>query len=135
MLVSEKRLAVACAIFAVAGIVALYAISLITSPAQMSVSNAMAYGCSKMTMTTGQKMSVSGFIESVEMKDNYAVITIAGGETIEAVSFDSDKVMKMNLSRFQQVEITGELRSYKGRASLIISKLRASSPISKESRE
>lgn len=122
MIVTEKKLIAACIIGAAAGIIALFALSSILQPSQLTVPEALNLACSK--AGNNAKVRISGFIESVSVRDNYALVTVAGSETIEAVSFDTSHVKKLGLERFQPVEITGELRNYNGKPSLIITKLR-----------
>ena len=122
MILSERKLVVACVIGATAGILALFILSSILQPLQLPVSKALDLACSK--TGSNAKVRISGFLESVSVRDNYALITVSGSETIEAVSFDTSQVAKLGLKRFQQVEVTGELRNYNGKPSLIIEKLK-----------
>lgn len=122
MIVTEKKLIAACAIGAAAGIIALFVLSSVLQPAQLTVSKASDLACSK--AGNNAKVRISGFVDSVSVRDNHALITIFGSEEIEAISFDASHVKKLGLERFQPVEITGELRKYNGRPSLVISKLK-----------
>ncbi len=122
MIVTEKKLIAACIIGAAAGIIALFALSSILQPSQLTVPEALDLACSK--AGNNAKVRISGFVDSVSVRDNYAMITVAGSETIEAVSFDTARIEKLRLERFQPVEITGELRNYNSKPSLIITKLR-----------
>ena len=110
MIVSEKKLVVACVIGATAGILALFILSSILQPLQLPVSKASDLACSK--TESNAKVRISGFINSVSVRDNYALITVSGSETMDAVSYDTAKIGKLGLKRFQHVEITGELRNY-----------------------
>ena len=122
MIVSEKKLVVACVIGATAGILVLFILSTILQPLQLPVSKALDMACSR--TESNAKIRISGFIDSISVRDNYARITVSGSETIDAVSFDTTQVKNLGLKKFQYVEITGELRNYNGKPSLIISKLR-----------
>ena len=122
MIVSEKKLVVACIIGATAGIIALFILSVILQPLQLPVSKALDLACSK--TESNAKVRISGFIDSVSVRDNSVLLTVAGSETIDAVSFDTVLIGKLGLERFQHVEITGELRNYNGKPSVIVSKLK-----------
>lgn len=122
MIVTEKKLIAACIIGAAAGIIVLFALSSILQPSQLTVPEALDLACSK--AGNNAKVRISGFVDSVSVRDNYAMITVAGSETIEAVSFDAAGIEKLRLERFQPVEIAGELRNYNGKPSLIITKLK-----------
>lgn len=122
MILSEKQLVVACVIGAATGIFVLLILSFVIQPQNLPVSKAAALACSK--SQDNAKISISGFIDAVSVQDNYALITIAGSEKIDAVSFDTSQIKKLSLKRFQKVEVAGQLRSYNGKPSLVISKLR-----------
>ena len=122
MIVSEKKLVVACVIGATAGILVLFILSTILQPLQLPVSKALDMACSR--TESNAKIRISGFIDSISVRDNYARITVSGSETIDAVSFDTTQVKNLGLKKFQYVEITGELRNYNGKPSLIITKLK-----------
>ena len=122
MILSEKKLVVACVIGATAGIIALFVLSLILQPLQLPVSKALDLACSK--TESNSKARISGFVESITIRDNFALIKVSGSETIDAVSFDTALIGKLGLKRLQEVEITGELRNYNGKPSLIIAKLK-----------
>ncbi len=122
MILSEKQLVAACVIGAAAGIFLLIILSFIIQPQNLPVSKASALACSK--IENNAKVRISGFVDSVSVHDNYALITIAGSETIDAVSFDTSQIKKLGLRRLQKVEVSGQLRNYNGKPSLVISKLR-----------
>lgn len=122
MIISERKLAIACIIGAAAGILALFILSSVLQPLQLPVSKASDLACSR--AENNAKVRISGFVDSVSVRDNYALITIAGSETMEAISFDSAQVSRLGLQRFQHVEVTGELRNYNGKPSLIVTKLK-----------
>ncbi len=122
MILSEKQLVVACVIGAAAGIFILLILSFVIQPQNLPVSKATALACSR--SPDNAKISISGFIDAISVRDNYALITIAGSETIEAVSFDTSQIKKLGLRRLQKVEVSGQLRNYNGKPSLVISKLR-----------
>ena len=122
MIVSEKKLVVACIAGAAAGILILFLLSAVLQPVELPVSQALDLACSKTGDNT--KVRISGFIDSVSVRDNYALIAVSGSETIDAVSFDAAQIDKLGLKKLQHVEITGELRNYNGKPSLIITKLK-----------
>lgn len=122
MILTERKLLFACAAGAAAGIIILFVLSSILQPAQLPVSNALDLACSK--AGNNAKVRISGFVDSVSVQDSYALITIAGSETIDAVSFDASQIRKLGLRRLQNIEVTGQLRNYNGKPSLVISKLR-----------
>ncbi|MBI2176430.1 hypothetical protein HYU40_03740 [Candidatus Woesearchaeota archaeon] len=119
---SEKKLVVACVIVAAAGIFTLLFLSSVLQPLQLPVSKASELACSK--TGNSEKVRILGFIDSVSIRSNHALITVSGSETIEAISFDTAQVKELGLKRFQRVEITGQLRNYNGKPSLVITKLR-----------
>ena len=121
MILSEDKLIHACVIGATAGIFALFILSSIQQPVQLPVSKALDAACSK--TGSNAKVRISGYIDTVTVRDNYALITVSGSETIDAVSFGTH-VNNPGLRRFQRVEITGELRNYNGKPSIIITKLK-----------
>ena len=122
MILSERKLLFACVTGAAAGIIILFALSSILQPAQLTVAEAEALACSK--APNNAKVSVTGFVEAVSIMGNHAVIKVAGYETIDAVSFDTELVKGLNLKRLSHVAVAGQLRNYEGRPSIIISKLR-----------
>lgn len=122
MILSEKQLVVSCIIGAAAGILVLLVLSLVIQPQSLPVSKASGLACSK--AGSNAKVSISGFVDSVSVQDSYAIITVAGSETIGAVSFDASQVRKLGLRKMQKIEVTGQLRNYNGKPSLVISKLR-----------
>ncbi len=117
MLLSEKKLMIACIIFAAAGIAALFAVARVSEPLQISVSDV---GSSR----NSAKVKISGFIDSVRIYEGYSAIRLAGIEAVEAVSFDSEHVRRLGLQRFNEVEAYGELRDYKGKNSLILTQIK-----------
>jgi len=117
MMLTEKKLTIICASVAVIGILTLFAISAIAEAPTITVSDAI-------NANSNAKVKVRGFVDSVAVNNGRAVITLASLETVEAVSFDSGSVEKLGLQRFGEVEVQGELRQYKGKNSLIISKLK-----------
>ena len=120
MLISEKSLVAACLAFSTLGIACLFAISLLTEPRQISPPDA-----ARITQLGGSnKVKVAGFIDSVTLGSSFATINVGSIEKISAISFDKDYIASLSLKRFQEVEIYGELREYKGQASLIISKIK-----------
>lgn len=122
MIISEKRLLAACVALSIAGIVALFVMAAVAEPHLASVKEAG-------SGSPGGKVRVAGFVDSVRIWENHAVIKIAALESVDAVSFDPGYIEGLNLERFQEVEVSGELRSYKGENSLIVSKLRLRSGI------
>ena len=122
MIVSEKKVAVVCIIFAVIGIMALFIIASVSEPMQLSASEAAV-----MRQNNGnnnQKVKIRGFVDSVDFNEGYAVVKIAELKMVDAVSFDSGYVRKLGLRRLQEVEITGEIRNYKGTNSVIVDKIK-----------
>ncbi len=122
MILSEKQLVVACIIGASTGILVLLVLSLTIRPQNLPVSKASELSCSN--AGSNAKVSIRGFVDSVSVQDSYALITVAGSETISAVSFDSSQIRKLGLKKMQEIEVTGQLRNYNGKPSLVISKLR-----------
>ena len=122
MILSERKLLFACVTGAAVGIIILFVLSSILQPLQLTVSEAEALACSK--ASNNAKASITGFVDSVSIRSNHAVIKVAGYETIEAVSFDTELVKNLNLKRLSHVAVAGQLRNYEGRPSIIISKLR-----------
>ncbi len=121
MLLSEKKLVTTSIICSVIGIAALLVIAAVAEPLQVSVSDVNKVSAKG---SSNVKVRVVGFVDSVSIWENNAVIKIAAVEAVEAVSFDTSYVKSLNLKRFQEVEVSGELRQYKGKPSLIITKLR-----------
>jgi len=121
MIISEKNLIAVCVACSMIGIAALFAVSLLTEPQQISPQDAARL--SQLGSGGGSKAKVVGFIDSVSIGKSSATINVGALETISAVSFDVDYIASLDLRRFQEVEVYGELREYKGQASLIISKI------------
>lgn len=122
MLITEKKLIAICVALSIIGIAALFAVSLLTEPKQISPQDAAR--TSQLGSGGGSKVKVAGFIDSVALGKSSATITLGALETISAVSFDREYIASLNLRRFQEVEVYGELREYKGQTSLIISKVK-----------
>ena len=122
MLVSEKMLIAICVVCSIIGIAAIFVIAAVAGPLQVSPQEVGKLG----VRSSGNsiKVKVVGFVDSVVVKENYAVVKVAAVEGIEAVSFDTGYINGLGLKRFQEVEVFGELRQYKGKDSLIISRLR-----------
>lgn len=121
MLLSEQKIKVCCVILAAAGVAALLIIALVAEPVQLSVTEANLGGRGS---DSGQKVKVRGFVNSVDIAKSYAAIELGAIQTVEAVSFDSSYIKAFGLERFSEVEAIGELRQYKGKSSLIVTKLR-----------
>ena len=121
MLLSEKKLISICVALSIIGIAALFAVSLLTEPQQISPKNVVRIS---QLGSGNNKAKVAGFIDSVILGNSSATITVGALETISAVSFDRDYIASLNLRRFQEVEVYGELREYKGETLLIISKVK-----------
>lgn len=115
MIITEKKLVMACAALSLIGIAALFVISTITEPPAISVFEASG--------STG-KARISGILTSVQILEGRAEMKVAGYEAIHAVSFDNELVSKLGLHKFQEVEVTGELTQYKGTRSIIVSKIK-----------
>ena len=124
MLVTERKLAIISGICSVIGIVALFLIAAVAEPLQISASDVTKASIRGGDSSSNFKVEVTGFVDSVVVKENYAVVKVAAVEGIEAVSFDIGYIKGLGLGRFQEVEVFGELRQYKGKDSLIISRLR-----------
>ncbi|MBI2140815.1 hypothetical protein HYU16_00160 [Candidatus Woesearchaeota archaeon] len=118
---SERKLVVLCITCSAIGIVALFVIASVAGPLQVSPS-----GAAKLDARSGNSpmIKVAGFVDSVSIAESRAVVKIAELETVEAVSFDAGYIKGLGLKRFQEVEVFGELREYKGRASVIVAKIR-----------
>ncbi|MBI2580729.1 hypothetical protein HYV85_02875 [Candidatus Woesearchaeota archaeon] len=121
MLLSERKLVVLCVACSAIGIVALFIIASVAEPLQVSPSDA-----AKLDVRSGNSpmIKIVGFVDSVFITESHAVVKIAELETVEAVSFDASYIKGIGLKRLQEVEMFGELRQYKGKGSLIISRLR-----------
>ncbi len=122
MMLSERKLVVLCVACSALGIVVLFVIASVAEPLQVSLRE-----IDKLGVRSGGnsvKVKVIGFVDSVVVKENYAVVKVAELESVEAVSFDVSYIKGLGLKRFQEVEVFGELRQYKGKDSLIISGLR-----------
>jgi DNA/RNA endonuclease YhcR with UshA esterase domain len=61
---------------------------------------------------------ISGTVERVTSKEDFAIINIRKEETITVIAFD-----KINLSKGQRVEVTGEIREYQGEKELVADKI------------
>lgn len=121
MMLSERKLVVLCLACSALGIVVLFIIASVAEPLQVLPSEV-----AKLDVRSGNNLmvKVAGFVDSVVVKENYAVVKVAELETVEAVSFDISYIKGLGLKRFQEVDVLGELRQYKGKDSLIISRLR-----------
>ena len=124
MMLSERKLVALCVACSVLGVVALFIIAFVAEPLQVSPSGAAELGMSGARSGNKLMVKVAGFVDSVSITESRAVVKIAELETVEAVSFDIGYIKGLGLKRFQEVEVFGELRQYKGKDSLIISRLR-----------
>ena len=115
MIITEKKLIMACLAFSVIGIAILFMAGSVTEPPLISVTEALG---------STENVKISGILMSYEPKGSHVAMKIAGSEEIGAVSFETDKISRLGLQKFQEVEITGQVRQYKGSKSLIISKIR-----------
>lgn len=122
MMLSERKLVVLCLACSALGIVALFVIASVAEPLRVSPNEVDKLGVS--SSGNSVKVKVVGFVDSVVVKENYAVVKVAAVEGIEAVSFDTVYIKGLGLKRFQEVEVFGELRQYRGKDSLIISRLK-----------
>ena len=122
MLVSERNLVVFCVVCSIIGIAALFAVSLLTEPVQVSAAEAAKLSSS--VSGGNNKLKIVGFVDSVAIGKSFATIKLAAIQTIDATSFDTSYVSGLRLKRFQEVEVYGELRNYKGQPSIIISKVK-----------
>ncbi|MBI2143873.1 hypothetical protein HYU17_01825 [Candidatus Woesearchaeota archaeon] len=121
LVLSEKKLTAACAATALIGIASIFIISLLAEPLRLSPGEAARGSTGS---SASQKAKISGFVDSVDIKESHAVIGIAALEAVEAISFDTSYVKRLGLERFQEVEALGELRRYKGRESFVIAKIK-----------
>ena len=120
MIVTERKLVIFCVAFSLVGIAALFVVSVVMEPAQISVQEATTLGSS----ASSSKVKVVGFVDSVTIGKSFATINLAAVQTMEATSFDTGYIDKLNLKRFQEVEVYGEMRQYKGKNTLIISQVK-----------
>jgi cytochrome c-type biogenesis protein CcmE len=118
MILSEKKLIISCVVFSVVGLIVLFVIAAVTEPAEISISD-----INNGEFRNNDKVRLKGFVESVRIFENNARIQIGAIKSVEAVSFDVGYVEELGLDRFQEVEVHGELRQYKGEPSLVIDKL------------
>ncbi|HIG98573.1 TPA: hypothetical protein HA231_04080 [Candidatus Woesearchaeota archaeon] len=116
MILSERQLMAVCITLSIVGIAVLFLISAVTEPPRAALADVD-------EMSSG-KVTVSGFVMDYSDKGNYAVLELAGTESTEAVSFDAESVRKLGLRKFQDVKITGDVRKFRGRSSIIISKIK-----------
>ena len=123
MLVSERNLVVFCVACSIIGIALLFAVSSFTEPVQISPSDVA--GISMLSGNGNSKLKIVGFVDSVAIGKSFATIKLAAIQTIDATSFDTSYVSGLRLKRFQEVEVYGELRNYKGQPSIIISKIKS----------
>lgn len=121
MIISEKGLIIFCMVISLIGIGALFAVSAVMEPVRVSVQEA-ANGIALNGGTTDVK--IAGFVNSVVIGRNFATVELAALQTVEATSFDTNYISNLNLKRFQEVEIYGEMRDYRGRQSFIVSKIK-----------
>ena len=125
MLVTERKLAIMSGICAVVGLAALFLVAAITELPLMSASEAAGLSTSQgSTQGSNAKVRVHGFVDSVTAAKSYSAIKIAAVESVEAVSFDTGYISSLGLKRFQEVEATGEFRSYNGKNSFIVTKIK-----------
>ena len=124
MMLSETKLVVLCVACSVLGIAALFIIASVSEPLQVSVQQASKLDVTGSGTGTNAKVKVVGFVDSVAIGPNSATLKIAELNEAEAVSFDTRYVAGLNLQRFQEVEVYGVLQNYKGRTSLIISRIK-----------
>ncbi len=117
MMLSERKLIAASIAVSVIGIALLFLISSVMESPRASPAEAAKKGSGKVT--------VSGFVMDYSDRGSYAAIELAGTETVEAVSFDAEAVRKLGLKRLQTVEVTGEIRQFNGRSSIVISRIKA----------
>ncbi len=61
---------------------------------------------------------ITGIVERVTNKDNFAIINIKKQETITVIIFDN-----INLSKGQKVEVIGKTKEYKGEKEVIADKI------------
>ena len=120
MLISERKLMVFCVALSLIGIVAMLVASMVMEPAQISVQEATTLG----SYASNSKVKVVGFVDSVTIGKSFATINLGAVQTMEATSFDTGYIDKLNLKRFQEVEVYGEMRQYKGKNTLIISRVK-----------
>lgn len=111
MLLNERKLAIAASVIGLIGTIALFLLAEVTEAPLETVSG----------LDSG-KARIRGIVGSVEIKEGYALLAIIGSEPLEAVSFDVESAKA--LAKATHVELTGEARSYKGRKSFVISKVK-----------
>lgn len=116
MILSEEKLMAACIGMSIAGVALLFLVGAVTElpPAEIPGTAEMASG----------KARVTGLVMDYSDKGSYFALKLAGTGAIEAVSFDPEAARRMNIQRFQEIEATGEARQYKGKSSIIISRMR-----------
>ena len=122
MIVTERKLVVFCIACSIAGIAALFVASMAMEPAEVSVQDASSLGSS--ASGSNSKVKVVGFVDSVAIGKSFATIKLGAVQTMEATSFDVGYIGGLGLKRFQEVELYGEMRQYKGKNTLIISRVK-----------
>ena len=120
MIVTERKLVIFCIAFSLVGIAALFVVSVVMEPAEVTVQDAAAFGSS----ASGGKVKVVGFVDSIAIGKSFATIKLGAVQTMEATSFDTGYIDGLNLKRFQEVQVYGEMRQYKGKNTLIISQVK-----------
>ena len=118
MIVTERKLVVFCIACSIAGIAALFVASMAMEPAEVSVQDA---ALDSFAGGSNSKVKVVGFVDSVAIGKSFATIKLGAVQTMEATSFDVGYIGGLGLKRFQEVELYGEMRQYKGKNTLIIS--------------
>ena len=121
MIVTERKLVIFCIACSIAGIAALFVASMAMEPAEVSVQDA---ALDSFASGSNSKVKVVGFVDSVAIGKSFATIKLGAVQTMEATSFDAGYIGELGLKRFQEVELYGEMRQYKGKNTLIISRVK-----------
>lgn len=112
MLITEKKLTSFCILTSIAGIAVLFFLALTTEPPSLTMSEAR--------QSTG-KLRINGIVMSVEGRESYTSFQVAGHDIIDVISFNENDIVP---ERLQEVEITGEARQFKGKPSIIATKVK-----------
>lgn len=116
--IGENRMLVAAVLCAITGLAALlFVASYVSAPISVSLSELQA--------SEGKDIVVKGYVSYIAYDKGRAVVYLHQIKAAKAVYFDVERLRKLNLTEGSLVEVTGEVRSYKGKPELIISDIRS----------
>mgnify|MGYP001617085595 FL=1 len=117
--IGENRILVAAALCAITGLAALlFVASYVSEPISVSLT--------ELPASEGNDIVVKGYVSHIAYQKAHAVLYLQEIKAAKAVYFDVERLRKMNLTEGSLVEVTGEVRSYKGKPELVISQIRRS---------